>query len=123
MGRSVSYPNDSLPVFFSTESQDTEHGGEFIVDDLRDWFLAAFPSAWHQDGWAGRENHVLAENRHAEFGVSEYCGLWCAWIKPKSESGICQHWCEIAHSKLKRCWAEYTPVSAGSDGTVMYRKV
>ena len=117
MGRSVSYPHNSLVCFFHNDDE-----GQWIVEDFRNWCWQTFPSVYEADRWLSNEDHVLVENGHAEFGLSEYCGLWAAWILPKNDSGICHHWCAIALDKLRLGWEQLRPVAIASNGEVLYER-
>lgn len=56
---------------------------DYGLEDFRRQILEAFPSASACDSWLDREDHAIAENRFAYFGVSEYCGLVAMWVAEK----------------------------------------
>ncbi|KAJ8136365.1 hypothetical protein OY671_010422, partial [Metschnikowia pulcherrima] len=53
---------------------------DFIVENFREQVLAHYPSVWTSDGWIGREDRIVAMNRYARFGLSEYCGCIAYWV-------------------------------------------
>lgn len=110
MGRSVSTPRHAVEVFYldysyeitdedldeSLEANDAtdlcRHDRESwrqalesdqfddLIEDLRFNVFGQFPSVHPADDWIGDEDHVIAENRLARFGVSEYMGLAAIWV-------------------------------------------
>ena len=86
MGRSVSYANNSVHIEYSHIEQDDE---DYCSDDF-DWYIedfqsqlkAAFKSVDVCDSWLGREDHCVASNQFANFGISSYCGLVSIWCAP-----------------------------------------
>lgn len=56
---------------------------EYGLEDFQRQILEAFPSASTCDELLDREDHAIAENRFAYFGVSEYCGLIAMWVAAK----------------------------------------
>lgn len=82
---------DSTPVCPScgadadehVHSADSQHDFDFGLEDFQRQILEAFPSASTCDDWLDREDHAIAENRFAYFGVSEYCGLIAMWVAAK----------------------------------------
>jgi hypothetical protein len=87
MSRSVSvHPNTVSTVYLYPEID--EDGWDDFIQDLRDNVLIPrFPSLRHCDRWAGREDHVILENTHAEVSVSEYNGLVAVCLAPCSDGG------------------------------------
>lgn len=106
MGRSVSYPSGAIVAFrkydesfycmdceleneasrcsqceadLNADGTDWDGELEFLVEDVRRFF----PSFELCDEWLGDEDHALAENRFAYFGVSEYGGLVALWLVRK----------------------------------------
>ena len=59
---------------------------EDLVEDTRYVLGDLFPSVYEADRWIGREDRVIAENRLAQFGVSEYCGLAAIWVVPSDDA-------------------------------------
>lgn len=53
------------------------------VENLRCELKAAFPSLDDDKRWLGNEDRVIASNEHANFGISEYCGLVAVWVRAK----------------------------------------
>lgn len=91
MARSVSTPGDAVYVAYQAfECEDDDFASDDFsdgIDNLRYALKAAFPSTYDADWWSGRENHIVAENDFAAFGVSEYCGLVAIWVVPKPQDG------------------------------------
>jgi hypothetical protein len=102
-----------------------------IVEDFRSHLKHLFPSVEDADDWIGREDHVLAENRLARFGISEYCGLVSYWIVPK-ESGyysddqiepLAKRWIDSISDKIVAAFGELTKVGSFSNGEGVYRRI
>lgn len=87
MGRSVSTPSNCVYVSYATfECEDAEFASddfEYYRDDFADQMCKAFPSVSKCDEWLDREDHAVAENQFAYFGVSEYRGLVAMWVAAK----------------------------------------
>lgn len=162
MGRSVSYPTRAAWVLYCAPDIDGQTeceqcpedaaghcavcGGsgiyedrevglwrwEIFVDSLGSALLGAFPSLEKADKWVGREDHAIAENRHAYFGISEYSGVVSFWCLPKDDD-------DRVPAQLRTAWANRAKKSAQqilrgvtgelaligylSDGTSAYRRV
>lgn len=99
MGRSVSCPTRAVhrvhvDVSWMGQTED-EDGKEYYDDDIgrMDWddhidnlktaLAKRYKSVDECDEWLDREDHAISDNRHAYFGVSEYCGVLCVWVVPK----------------------------------------
>ena len=111
MARSVSYANGSIHVEYATfECDDVEDASDdfqWMLDDFAEAICKAFPSTSTCDEWIGREDHAVAENRFAYFGVSEYCGLVSMWVTPKDEdyatnTGLRDKWIESIGPKFSK---------------------
>lgn len=85
MGRSVSTPSGARHVCHATCEADDTDDFVWLVNDFRQLVRRRFLSARDTDEWVGREDHAVAENSYAYFGVSEYCGLVAMWVKPKDD--------------------------------------
>lgn len=90
MGRSVSTPSNSVYVSYATfECEDADFASDDFqwgIEDFQSQMIKAFPSASKCDEWIGygrSEDHAVAENQFAYFGVSEYCGLVAMWVSAK----------------------------------------
>ncbi len=106
MGRSVSHPAGATTVAYAHLTIEDEWDWEQLVDDFRATIAGMFPSAWEQDGWLGREDHVLMGNHHALFGMSEYCGLVAYWMVPRHDAGC--SWTTHYHPELSTAWCKRT---------------
>lgn len=86
MGRSVSYANNSVYVEYSHIEQDDEYDCsddfDWYIQDFQSQLKAAFKSVDVCDNWVGREDHCVASNQFANFGISEYCNLVSIWCAP-----------------------------------------
>lgn len=157
MGRSVSYATGAQVVTFATiqpvdcwecggrkvdaegdtcdvcngEGVVEEDDTEYLIHDFRQRLKELFPSVKKADDWIGREDHVLAENRLASFGISEYCGLVSYWIVPK-ESGyysddqiepLAKRWIASIEDKFVAAFGELTKVGSMSNGEGVYRRI
>lgn len=134
MGRSVSYPSAAQVVTFNTlenpecyacdgtGKDESEADGKCMVcvgegklnatdvdfdepiEDFRQHLAYLFPSVEPCDDWIDREDHVLAENKLARFGMSEYCGLVAYWIVPQKGpyAATARQW--FAHNARAERW-------------------
>ena len=102
MGRSVSVPRNAAYAAYQALSDECD-GDDFswLVDDLRSVLKSAFPSVSESDRWAGREDRVIACNRHADFGISEYCGLVSVWVIPNEDSPLASAWVDKVEVKFR----------------------
>lgn len=139
MGRSVSYPSAAQVVTFKFFSDDrAEDDFDMLIDDFRDQLRVMFPSVVEADDWIDREDHVLAENKLARFGMSEYCGLVAYWIVPKEYSGpkgelyyssdrfiepMSKRWVRSIADKFVAAFGELSKVGSMSNGEGVYRRI
>jgi hypothetical protein len=150
MGRSVSYPSDAVVVTFADNSDEqcsacegagtvecgqcegtgeTDAMGE--TEDCPVCNGEGFIPCDECDGtgWIGREDHVLAENRLARFGMSEYCGLVAYWIVPQKQLGgdnqhdFSETWIKSIADKFVAAFGELTKVGSMSNGEGVYRRI
>jgi hypothetical protein len=120
--------------------QRSMNGDDFdqLIDDFRSHLKTLFPSVEDADDWIGREDHVLAENKLARFGMSEYCGLVAYWIVPKEGTGprgeiyyssdrdisaLSEHWVRKASDRFVAAFGELTKVGSMSNGEGVYRRI
>jgi hypothetical protein len=157
MGRSVSYPSAAQVVTFNhidyscdecgsgtnTDIEDCEycHGlgydedpegwrFEQLIEDFRSHLKELFPSVEQADDWIGREDHVLAENKLARFGMSEYCGLVSYWVVPSmpdprttNHDAFADRWIASIADKFVAAFGELTKVGSLSNGEGVYRRI
>lgn len=107
MGRSVSVPRGAASVVYEACEFEDSWGFEEAIEDLRGCLMRAFPSVTEDDRWLDREDHVIASNRFAQFGVSEYCGLVSIWMVPVDNDyadthGIRDRWIESVDAKFRK---------------------
>jgi hypothetical protein len=102
-----------------------------LIDDFRDHLRTLFPSVVSADEWIDREDHVLAENKLARFGMSEYCGLVSYWIVPNTErfgysdpaANLCDRWIASIADKFVAAFGELSKVGSMSNGEGVYRRI
>jgi hypothetical protein len=109
-----------------------------LIEDFRQHLKTLFPSVEEADDWIWSEDHVLAENKLARFGVSEYCGLVSYWIVPKEYSGpkgqfyyssdrdisaISTRWVKSIADKFVAAFGELSKVGSMSNGEGVYRRI
>lgn len=129
MGRSVSYPTGSTVAYMTIEQHDDgdyEHEWECLKENLVERIQKLFPSMKANESWVDQEDLALAENAHAKFGISEYCGLCAIWLYPDSNidrDELAEGWVNRASEKFTNEFAEYNRVGGLSDGTSYYEKV
>ena len=88
MARSVSYASGSVYIEYAhVDYGDEEDNYSFDcdVDYFRNQLKTAFKSVNGVDFWIDREDHVVAENSFAQFGISEYgdvVSIWCVPVEP-----------------------------------------
>jgi hypothetical protein len=103
MGRSVSYPHNTLILTFATYetyeavTQDLIDDGiyeqdqlgdliprDYAFDDMLEDFIETCKSEWPSltecDEWIGREDRAVLSNGLVKMGISEYCGLLSYWV-------------------------------------------
>lgn len=105
---------------------------DWFVEDFRTNVLGQFDSITPADEWIGREDHVVAENNLAQFGISEYMGLAALWVVPKAPSdywgdpditGLANHWIDQIWPKVESMY----PTRLGlmgrfSNGEAVYQR-
>jgi hypothetical protein len=137
MGRSVSYPSAARVVTFRhldwEDEDDSEWLWDFTVSEFQRCLKAMFPSVEPADDWIGREDHVLAENKLARFGMSEYCGLVAYWIVPVEQydrngyrneaSDLAPRWIKSIADKFVAAFGELSKVGTFSNGEGVYRRI
>ncbi len=107
---------------------------EQVIDDFRDHLKHLFPSVQDVDEWIDREDHVLAENKLARFGVSEYCGLVSYWIVPKETprewdyygpfvAPLAKRWIASISDKFVAAFGELSKVGNLSNGEGVYIRI
>lgn len=107
---------------------DTDWDEETI--DLQRRIAEAFPSFQPCDEWLGREDHAIAENRFAYFGMSEYCGLVAFWLKAKeldwdsrANEAMQDRWLDQVKDRFISTFGELTKVGVMSNGEGVYRQI
>lgn len=144
MGRSVSYPGGAHVAFAQWEAgwvgdeddPDTRHFDElaarddwdFIVEDFREQVLVLYPSAWTADGWIDREDRIVAMNRYARFGISEYCGCIAYWVVLRDDidvgkEGLAQRWFDRIEVNFKKRFATLVRLGVFSNGEAIFERI
>lgn len=132
MGRSVSVPRHALDVAY-VQSPDHEFTftWDYMIDDLRAALNKRFQSVVHQNTWLSSEEHVIAGNSLALFGVSEYCGLTAIWIVAAVDNeryNLAENWVsQISkgfHQVVRDYFGtEYAKVSTASNGEAFFKEL
>ena len=86
MARSVSTPCNTAYTEYSACEFEDSFEFDWAIESLQEALCSTFPSVSACDEWIDREDHAIAENRYAYFGVSEYCGLVAVWCAAKDPS-------------------------------------
>jgi hypothetical protein len=121
MGRSVfTLPEATLVAHCAIDEYDTE-GFDMIIDDYRDQLRDMFPSVTAISKWVGREDHVVAENRHATFGISKYCGLVAYWAVPKTN--LAAAWLMQIGERFTARFGQLEILGTASSGETFYRRI
>lgn len=130
MGRSVSVPSGAVNVAYRDvmDLHDPWEWEDFlgVVQELA---MINWPTVWKADRWIGREDHVIAENKFCEIGVSEYCGVASIWMLPKensvseSEVNLARHWVEKVSSTFHKEFGEYQRIGVMSNGESVYTEL
>lgn len=105
MSRSVSVPRGAASVLYEAHEFEESWELEESIKSLRSSLMRAFPSVTEDDRWLDREDHVIASNCFARFGVSEYCRLVSIWMVPVDNDdtrGIRDRWIESVEAKFRK---------------------
>lgn len=101
-----------------------------LIEDFRQHLKTLFPSVEEADKWIGHEDHILAENDLALFGMSEYGGLVAYWIVPASEHydfarprQLEERWIKSIADKFVAAFGELSKVGSMSNGEGVYRRI
>ncbi len=143
MGRSVSYPSEAYVAFSQWDAGWIEDDDEpytrhfsqvaaqddwdFIVEDFREQVLALYPSAWTATGWIDREDRIVAMNRYARFGISEYCGCIAYWVVLRhdihpGQEGLAQRWVDQIAVGFKKRFATLVRVDVFPNGEAIFER-
>ena len=144
MGRSVSYPSEAYVAFSQWDAGWIEDDDEpytrhfsqvaaqddwdFIVEDFREQVLALYPSTWTASGWIGREDRIVAMNRYARFGISEYCGCIAYWVVLRDDidpgqEGLAQRWIDRIAVGFKKRFATLVRLGVFSNGEAIFERI
>lgn len=125
MGRSVSYPYNAAAVTFEHLDIYDELDWEDALYDYRETLRNIFPSVTLCGRWIGREDHVVAENGHAEFGISEYGGLVSYWMVAKDDGdnpGLSEAWARNSAATFEAHTGSLRKVGSFSNGGGVYAR-
>lgn len=98
MGRSVSVPISAALVCYVPLDADASFYHK-VIHPLRNALVRKFDDVLLVDRWIGRGDHVIADSRYAEFGISENNGLLAVWVIP-ANSLIAHEWVEAVQKPL-----------------------
>lgn len=127
MGRSVSYANHSIHIAYShIESSDDydqdRYDYQWFIEDFQLQLSKAFKSVTSCDKWLGREDHCIASNQFANFGVSEYCGLVSMWCAPvEAEYDQSAGWEALRDNWIAQIGAKFHEIASKSFGTAIVK--
>lgn len=123
MGRSVSTPHNAECVQYTHVEFEEQWEWDDFAEDYFVTLQVMFPSAEKCDEWVGREDHAIAENSFAYFGISEYCGLVAYWILPKDveATGLQNKWLQGA-SKRFAGFGDLTKLGTASNGEAFFER-
>lgn len=129
MGRGVSYPSGAVVAFdhINCDCVDGCDCFDYYREDIEARAAELWPSLSPvKNKWLGREDHALASNSFAYFGVSEYCGCVAIWLTPRGdleawEEGLAMNWIGQARAKLEEAFGTMERLGAGSNGIPFYR--
>lgn len=101
------------------------------LDDYRERIKEMFPSFDKCDYWLDREDHAIAENRFAYFGISEYCGLVAIWLvakeadwaKPDSWERLRDRWLDQVEAKFLKAFGQLRKVATASNGEAFFERI
>ena len=134
MGRSVSYPQDSAAVCFTTfdpfDHTNAVDEWEQYVENLRVKAQRTWPSMGACDIWLDREDNAILENAHAYIGVSEYCGVVSIWLVSKAdemccyprEAALADGWCTRVSNNFKAVFTDLELVGRASNGEAVFQR-
>lgn len=132
MSRSVSYPSGAIVAFREVDEDELEWFDETIAD-LRDWIQEVFPSFEPEDTWLGQEDHAIAANRFAYFGVSTYGSVMALWIVPRefsdyysderSMAPLASEWVTRAAPRFLSTFGTLRKLGTFSNGEAVYERV
>lgn len=144
MGRSVSYPggahvayahwdagwiaDDGDPTSGQIDELVAQDDWQFIVEDYREKILANYPSTWITSGWIGREDQIVAKNRHASFGISEYCGCIAYWVVLREDidadrQGLAESWFNRVGPKFEERFVTLVHLGTFSNGEAIFQRI
>lgn len=133
MARSVSTPRGAVHVAFATFDDDDSDDFQWQLEDFAAAICKAFPSASKHDEWVDREDHSVACNSFAHFGVSEYCGLVSMWVLPidddyATSNGLRDRWIDSIGPRFAKiagqCFgASLRRMGSASNGEAFFQPV
>jgi hypothetical protein len=100
------------------------------ADYLRGWIKEIFPSFEPCDKWLDREDHAIAENSFAYFGISEYCGLVALWLVRKeldwdssANEAMQDRWLAQVEKKFLATFGTLRKLGSMSNGEGVYERI
>jgi hypothetical protein len=101
---------------------------EDFISDKYDRLAKEFPSFSKCDKWLDNEDHAIAENRFAYFGMSEYMGLVSLWLVLKDDydydwqGNLRKHWAEQVRAKFLKRFGTLTKLGTFSNGEAVFER-
>lgn len=129
MGRSVSYPRNAVVAYSTFENDpywDQQGEWEDLVECFQMTVADLWPSAEEANKWLGREDHAVMANRHAWFGVSEYCGLVAFWVVAKEDTGhepLSERWVAQIAERFTSTFSTLNRLGTFSNGEGVFERI
>ena len=122
MGRSVSRPSGATSTVYLHHDIDDTYDWNDFVGRIKEVLMKRFPSLREENGWLGREDHVVLGNSHCAITVSDYCGLAAVCCTPREDdhrypASLAQNWCDtVDNSFVAVLHKEFPEMALWRDG-------
>lgn len=137
MGRSVDYLNRAVRVnYFEWPQYELEDGttqpeeGDYVVEDIQDYFREQFPGFDKVEKWDGRETAIILEGYGLQVGLSEYCGLATLSVRvdedvvdTEQDYQDCEDWLAKNWDELTKYWKQFAKIGTFSNGEGVYQRL
>lgn len=128
MARSVAIPRDAAVVAYQDVSDFEAYDWQDFVDDFTSRCISKWPSVEVSPRrWIGNECRVVARNRLALFGVSEYCGLAALWVVPEVDDytpGIlAENWVARIAANFEKEFGTLRHIGSASNGEAFFQRI
>ena len=128
MGRSVSTPRSTLIAAYTDFDGEDQFEWEDFKEELERRILAFAPSFLPREGWAGREDRIIARNSFVNFGVSEYCGCVAIWLQLREDiedrlTPLAEAWTDKIEDRFLAEFGTMRKIGTASNGETFFRAV